>query len=221
MHCSDPHARPATVVRARRTAGIAAVLMSALSVSVSAQELGVIGPVYPVAEPSLMEVIIAKLKRAQASGVLAKLQSDAQARIRQGIEQPAAITHVSKTTQPRTHYYDPTLIVPYAVSDAEGRIIVAPGTTVNPLDTVALSKHLLFFDARDASQVKRARLLLEQHHGRVKLILTGGSYLDLMKRWKLPVFFDQQGQLTRTLNIRQVPALVYQEGRRLRIDEIL
>ena len=60
MHCSDPHARPATVVRARCTTGIAAVLMTALSVSVSAQELGVIGPVYPIAEPSLMEVIIAK-----------------------------------------------------------------------------------------------------------------------------------------------------------------
>ena len=163
----------------------------------------------------------AKLKGAQSSGVLAKLQSDAQARIRQGIEHPAAITSVSKTTQPRTHYYDPTVVVPGAISDAEGRIIVAPGTTVNPLDTVALSKHLLFFDARDVEQVKRARLLLEQHRGRVKLILTGGSYLDLMKRWKLPVFFDQQGLLTRKFNIRQVPALVYQEGRRLRIDEIL
>ena len=156
----------------------------------SAQELSVLGPVYPIAEPSLMEVIIAKLKGAQSSGVLAKLQSDAQASIRQGIEHPAAITSVSKTTQPRTHYYDPTVVVPAAISDAEGRIIVAPGTTVNPLDTVALSKHLLFFDARDVEQVKRARLLLEQHRGRVKLILTGGSYLDLMKRWKLPVFFD-------------------------------
>jgi len=34
------------------------------------------------------------------------------------------------------------------------------------------------------------------------------------------VFFDQQGLLVRRLGIRQVPALVTQEGKRLRIDEL-
>jgi conjugal transfer pilus assembly protein TraW len=92
---------------------------------------------------------------------------------------------------------------------------------VNPLDTVSLSKQLLFIDARDASQVGRAKTTLEERQGKVKLILTGGSYLDLMRRWKRPVFYDQQGQLTEKLGIRHVPALVSQEGKRLRIDEIL
>jgi conjugal transfer pilus assembly protein TraW len=55
----------------------------------------------------------------------------------------------------------------------------------------------------------------------VKLILTGGSYLDLMRRWKLAVFYDQQGHLTTQLGIRHVPALVTQDGKRLRIDELL
>ena len=35
-----------------------------------------------------------------------------------------------------------------------------------------------------------------------------------------PIYYDQQGALTGKLRIRQVPALVSQEGRRLRIDEI-
>jgi len=52
-------------------------------------------------------------------------------------------------------------------------------------------------------------------------ILTGGSYLDLMRRWKRPVYYDQQGQLVEKFGIRHVPALVSQEGKRLRIDEIL
>ena len=51
-------------------------------------------------------------------------------------------------------------------------------------------------------------------------ILVGGSYLDLMKSWRMPVYFDQQGLLTRRLGITQVPALVSQEGLRLRIDEL-
>ena len=58
-------------------------------------------------------------------------------------------------------------------------------------------------------------------HGQVKLILTGGSYLDLMRRWKLAVFYDQQGHLTTQLGIQHVPALVTQDGKRLRIDELL
>jgi conjugal transfer pilus assembly protein TraW len=218
MRCSDHHVQPAMLLRYRFTAGLATAL---LALQVSAQDLGVIGPVYPIAEPSLLDVILTHLRKAEATGVLGQLQRDAQSRIRRGIEQPEAITNVSKTTKPRTHYYDPSLVVPYAITDADGRIIIAPGTTVNPLDTVSLSKHLLFFDARDAAQVKRARALLDQHAGKVKLILTGGSYLDLMKRWKTPVFYDQQGLLTTKLRIQQVPALVYQEGRRLRIDEIL
>lgn len=178
------------------------------------------GPVYPIAEPSLLEVILSKLRDEQASGRLAKLQRDAQASATQAVEQPQALTTVKRARTARTFYYDPSIVVPYAITDAEGRIIVAPGTKVNPLDTVSLSKHILFFDGRDPQQLRRARTLLDQHRGKVKLILTGGSYLDLMRRWKLPVFFDQQGLLTEKLRIQHVPALVYQEGKRLRIDEL-
>lgn len=203
----------------RRTVFLAAVLL--LSVTARAQDLGVIGPVYPIAEPSLLEVILAKLREADANGVMARLQRDTQVNVKRSIEQPVPVTGITRTTKARSFYYDPSIVVPYAITDAEGKIIVAPGTRVNPLDTVSLSKRLLFIDARDAAQIRRARGILDEHGGQVKVILTGGSYLELMRHWKRPVFYDQQGQLTDQLGIRHVPALVTQEGRRLRIDEIL
>ena len=43
---------------------------------------------------------------------------------------------------------------------------------------------------------------------------------DLMKAWRIPVYYDQAGTLTRRFGIRQVPALVSQDGLRLRIDEL-
>ncbi|HVA41382.1 MAG TPA: type-F conjugative transfer system protein TraW [Candidatus Binataceae bacterium] len=202
-----------------RTALVAAAIL--FSFTARAQDLGVIGPVYPIAEPSLLEVILSKLRHAEATGVLARLQRDTQAKVKRGIEQPAPIARITKTTKARSFYYDPSIVVPYAIADADGKVIVAPGTKVNPLDTVSLSKALLFIDARDAAQVGRARGILDERGGKVKVILTGGSYLDLMRRWKRPVFFDQQGTLTDKLGIRHVPALVSQEGKRLRIDEIL
>ena len=174
-----------------------------------------------MAEPSLLEVILSKLREGETTGVLARLQRDTQAKVKRGIEQPAPIDRITKTTKARSFYYDPSIVVPYAIADADGKVIVAPGTKVNPLDTVSLSKALLFIDARDAAQVGRARGILDERGGKVKVILTGGSYLELMRRWKRPVFFDQQGTLTDKLGIRHVPALVSQEGKRLRIDEIL
>ena len=206
-------------LRHGRTALVAAAIL--LSFAARAQDLGVIGPVYPIAEPSLLEVILSRLREAEATGVLAQLQRDTQANVKRGIEQPAPVARITKTIKARSFYYDPSIVVPYAITDADGKVIVAPGTKVNPLDTVSLSKTLLFIDARDAAQVGRARNIIDERGGKLKVILTGGSYLDLMRRWKRPVFFDQQGQLTDKLGIRHVPALVSQEGKRLRIDEIL
>lgn len=186
-----------------------------------AQDLGVIGPVYPIAEPSLLDVILGKLRAAEASGALARLHQEARSNAQRLVEQPPAVANVAKTLRPRSFYHDPSITVPYVIADARGTLIVPPGTLVNPLDAVSLSKRLLFFDARDPGQVKRAREIANRYHGNVKLILTGGSHLDLARKWKQPIYYDQQGALTAKLRIRQVPALVSQEGKRLRIDEIL
>lgn len=218
MRSSEPRA-PVTSANRRRLAIACAAL--ALSGALPAQDLGVVGPVYPIAEPSLLEVILARLREAERSGALARLQQEAQARLQRGVEDPAPVAGITRTTRARTHYFDPSIVVADAIRDADGRVIVAPGTTVNPLDTVALTQPLYFLDGRDEAQIARARQLLDERAGRVKLILTGGSYLDLMRRWQRPVFFDQQGGLTQKLGIRQVPALVTQDGKRLRIDEIL
>ena len=41
-----------------------------------------------------------------------------------------------------------------------------------------------------------------------------------MKAWQTPVYYDQEGTLVRKLGITGVPAIVSQEGSRLRIDEV-
>jgi conjugal transfer pilus assembly protein TraW len=198
----------------------AALAATLATTSVQAQDLGVIGPVYPIAEPSLLDVILAKLGAASDDGTLARLKREALARIRQGIDDPAPVPGLVRTRHPRHFHHDPSIVVQEAIRDADGRVVVPPGTVVNPLDTVPLSQALLFFDARDRDQVAEARKLIDARHGQVKPILTGGSYLELMRRWRRPVYYDQQGVLTTRLGIRQVPALVTQDGRRLRIDEL-
>jgi conjugal transfer pilus assembly protein TraW len=183
-------------------------------------DLGSIGPTYPISEANLLEFIAQRLREKQANGELARLQDQARERGIQAVRQPQPVAGLRTTQQPRTFYFDPSFTLDRNILDPQGHLMFAAGSRHNPLDVVSLSRHLLFFDARDARQVSRARELIQRYQGQLKAILTAGSYLDLMKAWRTPVYYDQQGVLTRRLGIAQVPALVSQEGKRLRVDEL-
>ena len=202
---------------------LAAVLAAVLACPTlaNARDLGRVGPTYPIAEPDLLEEIQTVLKRKQASGELDRLQQQAQRRVMRSIESPAPVAGVLRTTAGRTHYFDPSITVQQAITDGQGRVIVAAGTRANPLDTVTLTRQMLFFDARDAAQLQLARAKLDELGDRLKPVLVAGSYMDLMRAWQVPVYFDQDGTLVRRLGIAQVPALVVQDGKRLRIDELM
>lgn len=128
------------------------------------------------------------------------------------------VASVRTTATPRTFYFNPTYTLDRNLLGAQGELLFAAGTKANPLDIV--SSRATCCSSTRQPQVRRARELMTHYQGKVKPILTGGSYLDLMKSWRVPVYYDQQGMLTRRLGITQVPALVSQEGKRLRIDEM-
>jgi conjugal transfer pilus assembly protein TraW len=186
---------------------------------VRAEEMGTIGPTYAIEDPHLLKAIEQQLRAKEKSGELARLEDEAKRRMVDAIEHPKPLPGITRTQTARSFYFDPSIVVHESITDAYGNILVPAGTRQNPLEVVSLSKHLLFFDGTDARQVEWARQLIARDEGKVKPILVAGSYLALMARWQLPVYFDQQGALTRKLGITHVPALVSQEGLQLRIDE--
>ena len=190
------------------------------ALSAHATNLGTIGPTYPVAEKNLLDVIMARLRAKEASGELKRHEQEARDRAAYAVNNPRPVDGLRRAQAARTFYFDPTFTLQSNVVDSTGAVLFPAGTRKNPLEVVSLSKHLLFFDARDPGQVARARELIEHYQGKVKPILVGGSYLDLMKRWNKPVFYDQDGTLVRKFGIAAVPAIVSQEGQRLRIDEV-
>lgn len=198
----------------------AGLLLAMSSLEVHAEDLGTIGPTYPISEPHLLSFIEQRLREKERSGELARLAEQARARGAEAVTQPKAVAGLRTTETARSFYFDPSFTLDRNILDAQGHLLFAAGLRKNPLEVVSLSKHLLFFDARDRRQVARARELIATYQGKIKPILTAGSYLDLMKSWRTPVYYDQQGVLTRRFGIAQVPALVSQEGMRLRIDEL-
>lgn len=187
---------------------------------VHAEDLGKIGPTYAITEKSLVEVIKEHFRRMEKSGELAKFQEDYKSRIIRGIEKPPPVKGVRPTEQGSTHYVDPTWVLDRNIQDANGRIMYAAGTRVNPLDYDEMTKNLLFFDADDKAQLAFAARYIAESAKPVKPILVSGEPIRLMRQWKTPVYFDQFGTLSKRFAIKQIPAIVSQEGKRLRVDSI-
>lgn len=198
-----------------------AVIAIALALAMtSTQAAEQIGPVYPIVEPNMLQEIMRVLREKEASGELAKLQKEAISRSKRSAEEPKPVEGIKRTARARTFYWDPTIRAPKTITDPQGRVVVQAGTTVNPLDHVSMPEHLLFFDGRDREQVAKAAEIITKYEGRVKAILIGGPVLELTRKWKFQVYFDQGGYIVQKLGIKQVPALVSQDGKRLRIDEM-
>lgn len=198
-----------------------ALVIAIFPMTANSADLGKVGPTYPIAETDMLKLIEERLREKEKSGELEKLQQEAVKRSLNSVKNPKPVAGLGKSTKTRTFYYDPSITVQSNITDATGKIIVAAGTRVNPLDYVSMTRHLLFFDGRDKSQVKLAEKLILHYQGKIKPILTGGSYIELMRQWKTQIYYDQSGALVRKLGIERVPALVSQEERRLRVDEII
>lgn len=198
-----------------------AILLFSLSPIAYAEELGVVGPTYDIAELDLLEAIQSRLNRMEKSGELDRKQGEYRDHVVGAIEKPKPVPGLKTTAAKRTYFIDPTWTLDRDIRSADGALLFARGLKVNPLDHTSLREKLVFFDGRDRRQISFARQMLRNHDRAVKPILVAGEPLNLMRGWKRQVFYDQGGTLVRRLGIRQVPAVVTQDGKRLRVDEVL
>ena len=181
-----------------------------------AQDFGVYGQTFPIAEEHFLEALQRKLKGMEESGELVKRQKEMAGKARTKVRHPLPAKDISKTQTPRQGLYDPSLTVDQDILDAQGNVIAAKGATVNPLDRVSWGAPLLFLDGDDAEQVAWA----QRQDSLSKWVLVKGSPLDLEETLKRPVYFDQAGTLTRKFGIRQVPCRIRQQGKKLLVEEV-
>ncbi len=205
------------MARTGRWIAIAAAVLTAAGAH--SEDLGVVGPTYPIAEHDAVVMLKHRLGQLQASGGLAALQQRARRRAMHDITDMPAVPGVSTVTEYAQRLIDPTVTYSKPVLNDEGAVIVPAGTRINPLDIVTLRERLVFFDGRDPAQVKAARALADRDGAAVKPILIGGSWFDLTKSWKRQVYFDQQGRLTQRFGITRVPAVISQRGNQLLLEE--
>lgn len=193
---------------------------SAKSVSQGgAQVAETLGTTYEIKEPSLFAQFQKWLEAKRASGELAKIESEAIERSKRSINNPAPVAGLSIAREIRQWSYDPSIVAIQDVRDHEGRLIVAKGTKVSPLDQLAW-KPMIFIDARDVDQVAYAKRQMTAWQGRGKTVLVAGSWQELAKSWGEHVYYDQAGTLIKRFGIAATPATVVQNGKVLQVSEV-
>ena len=200
---------------------ITVIFLMAFVVPVFANDLGVMGKIYPIEEEDFLMFIQKRIQHMQQDGEWSTLQNQFRDRVAANADRPHPIASINKTTEPKSWRYDPSITVPYDLKDTNGQVFAKAGTIVNPLNIISIHRSLLFFDGDDAEQVAWAEKLNAKWGGKTKLVLVKGSVIDQEKYFLTPIYFDQEGKLTTRFHIQHVPAMVAQEGTHLRIQEVV
>jgi conjugal transfer pilus assembly protein TraW len=188
----------------------------------AAKDLGVYGATFRVIEPDLLSVLLAKLKAAEASGKMAELNRAFAARVKAKLNRPPPVAGIAHTVRPRSWLFDPSVTVPQDFADQNGRVFARKGDVLNPLDRLpGFNRVLIFIDGDDAAQVEFAiRRARRDPKARAYIVLTSGAPIEVMRKTRVEMFFDQDGSLTSHFGVTQVPAVVERAGRALRVSEV-
>lgn len=196
-----------------------AIMLAAAALPAAGETFTTDAPSYGIDEPDLIEAVLSKLKGMEASGRLAELQAEAQERLRERVTNPPALVGFSKVEKASHRLFDPSIELTRDITDHEGRLVAAQGTRINPLDYTSMGRRLAIIDGRDDGQVKWAQTILDESPSTF-VILVAGSYYNLTQQLRRPVYFDQNRRITSRFGINKVPTLVYQQQKRIAIDEI-
>lgn len=226
MSCFDACRRLLCAVRAcagLRAMGFRvglALALAGLAATATGQDLGRIGPTYPIAEENALDMLLRRLHNKQRSGELQRIEQRARQRAVKSIKEPLPVPGLRTVVARSQRHIDPSVRYEQAVTTDEGRIVVPAGARVNPLLITRLSRRLVFFDGRDRAQVQAVQRMVAAEPRGIKPILMAGSWFDLSKAWKTQVYFDQHGSMARRFGIQAVPTVIEQQGAQLLVQEI-
>ncbi len=186
----------------------------------TAKEFGKQGSSYAISEQPFIEMIEERLNAVDIDQERIKMQQKAQ----DSVDNPKPVKNIQHATEHRSYLFDPTYTLQKDIILPCGKLLHKAGTKVNPLDHIEFDRRLIFIDGDDGEHISWLSNLLKKTSDTQlenRVILVKGSPLQLKEELGLDIYFDQAGVLTKQFRIRAVPAIVAQEGKQLRIEELV
>ena len=157
-----------------------------------------LGPMYPVIEPNLLDILV-QHAREEAANVQKRLE-DSKKQLEIWADRPVGI-RLPETVEERTWKIRPQL------ADA------------TPLGN--FERHWLLINAEVESHVDYAKRFMSGHTVAThRVILVNGSVQATQKALKGRVWFDQRARLVEKLGIRAVPCVVKMTAKEILLKEI-
>lgn len=189
------------------------LLSQVFLLSANAQDLGVFGETFEIAEEDFLQHMMSKLQKMNQTGELKIAQKQIQEKIKENIAHPKAVQGITETEKEREFKFDPTITVTQDLADHNGKIFARAGEQFNPLNQVKMTP-MLFINGENEKQISWALKKISKkkifRHDFAKIVLVKGSPFDLQEKLNRQIYFDQNGLLTKKLGIEHVPAIVFQ-----------
>lgn len=227
-HLHSSRMSPAT--RAVSCARLAlSIIVACCSGTSHAEDLGVKAGTY-LPDPDGRDELKDAVRQRQQSGALDQFWRHYRDQVVNAIRHPAPLPiHTEYRTT--SEFHPVSFTMPNDFVDQNGKVIAHKGQVIEPLAILPLSSALVFIDGRDQQQVDWVLRLGQS--SRVKIILTGGSAIELREKYKdspwlagqgVPFYLDQRAMIINSLQrlygikLESVPATLRQEGKAIRID---
>ena len=189
------------------------LLSQCFLLTANAQDLGVFGETFEIAEEDFLQHMMSKLQKMNLTGELKIAQKQIQEKIQRNIAHPPAVQGITETEKEREYKFDPTITATQDLADHNGKIFARAGEQFNPLNQVKMTP-MLFINGENEKQISWALKKISEkkifRHDFAKIVLVKGSPFDLQEKLNRQIFFDQHGFLTKKLGIEHVPAIVFQ-----------
>lgn len=195
-------------------AAFAGLLLTALPAPASVHNLGVLGATYSIAERDALEEI-----QERASAVdWQKTMDRGKAEERIKDYKPRNLSKLPRALEDRTSLVDMTYTLDIDIPDGKGGILYPKGYTFNPLEHVSFPNTIVVIDGSDEEQVDWFSKSDYADDYRTTFMISDGSYYDLMKKFKRPVYFADDRIVDR-FRLRTVPSVIRQKGSYMEVCE--
>jgi len=184
-----------------------------------AKDFGHHGPLWEIAEPSILETIHKRLAEMDSNGEIAAMKEKMQETTRAYVNRPRPVEGLLKATEARRFAVDLSVTVQRDLADHRGQVFARAGTRINPLHYSVFNKRIVVIDGDDPEQVEFS--LAEGNEIDTILVLVRGAPLELMRKHKRRFYFDQDAQIVTKFELEHVPSVITRGEETMIVEEVV